>query len=90
MNGIGDFRNNPEALAKGVLNMKRNAVDRRKPILTWVSYLLNRASRSNYDISCEEIALVLNNKQIKTVRGLDWNTGRVQRFINTAIKEGEL
>ena len=90
MSGIGDFRNNPVGHAISVQKMKRNAVERRKPILTWVSYLLDRAAGSNYDISCEEIAVIMNNKQIKTVRGLEWNAGRMQRFINTAIKEGEL
>jgi hypothetical protein len=67
-----------------------NAKKRRQPIVKWVSYLLDRAERSNYDISCEEIAIVLNNKNIKTTRGLEWNARRVESFIQRAYKAGEL
>jgi glutaredoxin 2 len=85
-----DYRNNPLSLNKSRMMVTLNAKKRRQPIVKWVSYLLDRAERSNYDISCEEIAIVLNNKNIKTTRGLEWNARRVESFIQRAYKAGEL
>lgn len=85
-----DYRNNPLALNKSRMMVTLNAKKRRQPIVKWVSYLLDRAERSNYNISCEEIATVLNNKNIKTTRGLQWNARRVESFIQSAYKAGEL